>query len=508
MTIRNHSGSSDRAIGPLAAVQLARSPGVVFDLPTAVHGDWRLGALRGDRARARRPVELTPIDGGVRAGGLVGIGALVALYARGDRTRVRGTAGGGVRLSLPKAAVAALCDPIHLWRVLAGVPDPTPVAVDQVDAAALRGERVALARLTHDRSATGCALVAPGTPPDADFSRLGLILAGRLHGGAERLSLVPAGGTTPEAGPLLRIRTATHRVYWPRDALAWVLRSVGAGAGRPREAYALAALVISNLAIAIAGVAAFVRNNPWTPAMRRARYGLRATLLALEAGGRIAAALVDACYADQALFDRLLLLLSTLPSAQRDALRPAIGPRRARQVFARSDAHLVRGGDPAERLVQAGDAIMAALAARTRRRGAALPAPLAALVTAEYRAKRDRALHEAWNTQHRECGLLPLLESARLSRLRALARRVPRQVLIDASVEADAAVKRSMSRLFSRRGRRIFVEDVAAVEAALRRGEYVDYERLTHAVATVARIAERAGGVKPKQRTPESGRNG
>lgn len=492
----------------MAAVGTARSPGVVFDLPTAVHGDWRVVALGGDEVHARRPVDLTPIDGGVRAGGLVGIGALVALYARGDRIQARGAAGGGVRLSLPKATVAALCDPIRLWRVLAGVPDPTPVTVDRVDAAALRSERDGLVRLTHDRSATECALVAPGTPADADFSRLGLILAGRLHDGAERLSLVPVGGAVPEAGPLLRIRTATHRVYWPRGALARVLRSVGADAGRARDAYALAALVVANLAIATMGVAAFVRDNPWTPAMRRARYGLRATLLALEAGGRIASALVDACYADQALFNRLLLLLSALPSAQRGALRPAIGPRRAQQVFARSDAHLVRGGDPAERLVQAGDAIMAALAARARRRGAALPAPLAALVEAEYRAKRDRALHEAWNEQRRECGLLPLLESARLSRLRALARRVPRQVLIDASVEADATVKRSLSRLFSRRGRRIFTEDVAAVEAALQRGEYVDYERLTHAVATVARIAERAGGVKPKQRAPESGRNG
>ena len=151
---------------------------------------------------------------------------------------------------------------------------------------------------------------------------------------------------------------------------------------------------------------------------------------------------------------------------------------------------------------------MAALAARARSRGAALPAPLATLVETEYRAKRDRALYEAWNTQRRESGLLTLLESARLSRLRALARRVPRQVLIDASVGTEVAVKRSLSRLFSRRGRRIFVEDVAAVEAALQRGEYVDYERLTHAVATVARIAERAGGVKPKQRAPESGRNG
>lgn len=494
-------------IGPLAAVQLARSPGVVFDLPADIDGRWRIAAARNDAGDAKRSVQLTARDGLVRASGLVGIGALVALYARGDQTALQGTAAGGFGLRLPKATVAALCDPMHLWRVLAGVGDHRPLAVDQVDAAALAGERDGLAWLTHQNSSAGLALVAPNAGVDCDFARLGLILAGRLRGGTDRWTMVPATAARPGSGPLLRIRTTTHRVYWPRNTLAQVLRTVGAVAGRPREAYALVALVISNLAIATGGVPAFVLTNLWTPAMRRARYGLRATLLALKGGGRVAGAMVDACYAKQELFDQLLLLLSAMPTAQRELLRPAFGPRRADQLFARSDAQIVRGGDPAERLVQAGEAIMTALAARTRYRGAALPATLASLVETEYRAKRDLALREAWKKQRNELGLLELLESARLSHLRNLARRVPRQVLVDAGVGADAAIKRSMSRLFSRRGRRLFMEDVTALEAALKRGEYVDYERLNQAVAAVAQIAQRAGGVRPKRRAPESGPN-
>lgn len=494
-------------IGPLAAVQLARSPGVVFDLPSDINSSWSIATARSDPPGAKRLVHLASGDGSVRASGLVGIGALVALYARGDQTTLHGTASGGFRLRLPKATVAALCDPMHLWRVLAGVVDNRPLAVDQVDATALAGERDGLAWLTHEKSAAGLAVVAPNAGGDGDFARLGLLLAGRLRGGTDRLILAPATGATPRSGSLLRIRTTTHRVYWPRNTLAQVLRTVGAVAARPREAYALAALVISNLMIATGGVPAFLLSNPWTAAMRRARYGLRATLLALKAGGRVAGAMIDACYAKQELFDHLLLLLSAMPTAQREMLRPAFGPRRAEQLFARSDAQIVRGGDPAERLVQAGEAIMTALAARTRRRGAALPAALGSLVETEYRAKRDPALREAWKKQRKELGLLELLESARLSHLRSLARRVPRQVLVDAAVGTDAAIKRSMSRLFSRRGRRMFMEDVAAVEGALQRGEYFDYERLTRAVAAVAQIAQRAGGVRPKRRAPESGRN-
>ena len=84
------------------------------------------------------------------------------------------------------------------------------------------------------------------------------------------------------------------------------------------------------------------------------------------------------------------------------------------------------------------------------------------------------------------------LEEARLSLLRPLLRRLPRAILIQAGCGDTAEVKARISSTFSRAGRRIYLEDVSALEAQLKRRDGIGWDELLAARMSVRAVATRA----------------
>jgi hypothetical protein len=86
------------------------------------------------------------------------------------------------------------------------------------------------------------------------------------------------------------------------------------------------------------------------------------------------------------------------------------------------------------------------------------------------------------------------LQDGYLSRLRRDVPKLPREVLVFAAAGESAPVKERIASVFSRRGGVLFLEDVAAVERTMERGEFRDWDRVLAARRRLETVAIRAAG--------------
>ncbi|MFO8043269.1 MAG: hypothetical protein R6U25_08715, partial [Alkalispirochaeta sp.] len=237
--------------------------------------------------------------------------------------------------------------------------------------------------------------------------------------------------------------------------------------------------------------------------------------------------LADSAYRSGTAYQAAATLSGWLSPSQQEQLRRAFGTRRWEQIFdhglRRSTGVTAAGGTaaggavpgaagvvasrlPWNAVAAAAEALIADLAQRSQRAGQRPPASTVALVKKFYLEPRGSRLRTVWEDQIRRGVLAELLEEVFLSQLKRDLPRLPRETLVLSAVGEPSAVKERISAVFSRRGREIFAEDVAVVEAAVARGDFTDWDRILAARSTVWGVYNRGGRQQRSGRHQRGGR--
>jgi hypothetical protein len=189
------------------------------------------------------------------------------------------------------------------------------------------------------------------------------------------------------------------------------------------------------------------------------------------------------------------VLVGWCSPAQRRALRAAFGPRRWEQLAdhavrrpppqsagpARAPGAEASGEDPRypwNAVALAAEHLVRRLAARVEQPGRRPPAATVEIIRRGYIDVRSQRLKAVLQGQIDRSVLEQLLEEVFLSQLRRDLPRLPREVLVLAATGETPAVRDRLAAVFSRRGREIFREDIAAVERAIERGDFSDWDRV------------------------------
>lgn len=241
------------------------------------------------------------------------------------------------------------------------------------------------------------------------------------------------------------------------------------------------------------GLPDLILSAPVNGTERRARFAIRTCVELARAGGIVTRTLADESYRNSAAYDRALAIVLGFGKDDLDVLRRAYGPSRWSQIerhaaYRRSGSHYL----PWNRFISACESLCSELADRSRRPGYAPPSPVVDLVNRYYRAPRGTILKQVWQRQIDGGALHAALDQARLSILRGYLRAIPRHVLLRAAIGETPFVRERLSSAFGRRGRRLFDEDLLALENKLHRKELDDWEALLAARATVYSAARRA----------------
>jgi hypothetical protein len=287
---------------------------------------------------------------------------------------------------------------------------------------------------------------------------------------------------------LVRLATESWEAFWPAVSVQR-MRTAIALAELPAEVAVLAAELRYN------GLVSMAYRIPRTPEEQRAGYALRTLGAFLETGGRALENLVDSVYRSRERFLAFLTLYRWIGPARRARIDRVLGPRRREQIPLRSDT--VGGPAPESSreiwrtLATATDDLVREYAAATRGRGMGLDAGSMEILQRYFITPRGDAMRRVWDTNRREPEITKMLEEGMLSTLRRLGRTVPRSVLVEAVAGRDEQSKRRVAAIFSRNGRQIFLEDVTALEVAIDRGAFTEWERLLAAHQRLRAIARR-----------------
>lgn len=203
-------------------------------------------------------------------------------------------------------------------------------------------------------------------------------------------------------------------------------------------------------------------------------------------------AMVDHCYRRQSDVDALRELFPAFPPSWRAVVQGAIGNRRWEHFLSpRSGTFLHHRASRGDTVALAADRIVESLTSRLRRRGDAFPAALDRRIKRSYLDPLSRSGVTALRKRRESGELGSALQAASLSRLRRVLRMTPRSILVDAAVFESRDVKMRISTIFSRRGRRMFFEDLEARESAIQRETRFDYRVILSARLRVLAIAKR-----------------
>jgi len=202
--------------------------------------------------------------------------------------------------------------------------------------------------------------------------------------------------------------------------------------------------------------------------------------------------LVDHCYRRQSDVDALREVYRSFPPAWQRGIDAVLGPRRREQfVLPFSHRSLLARESIGDRVSAAAAQLVDGLASRTRRRGDAFTASLDRMVRNDYLEPLARGSRKAFETQRDTGALETAMERASLSRLRRVLRTLPREILVNAAVFESRETKTRIAAIYSRRGRRLFFEDLEAREAFITRDARYDFRVVIAARTRVLMIARK-----------------
>lgn len=458
-----------------------------------------------------------PPPGSIRiAGGGDGLARLLGEIAVGTGLEAE-REGDGYRFTLSDRTLDWVADRTLLWRVLAGVYGPVQPEVSSVDSGEL-AQVVSSGRevVRHCRAGDiGWIVVETGDSAERALAKAlyrlrDLLRALGLPGAEVRMERRSASTIRPGAS-LLRLATPGWVAYWPARSLNRLLTTLveaGAGTGttggaptdddsvpvRENGAAVLqraVALRMCDHLLRVGGIGALVVAMPRTSEERRGRYAVRTVQETLRAGGIAARVLVETAYRSGAHYRALATIAAGLSRSDRAVVQSALGRRRWEQLI----HHGRRGIDrrmPWVAFVDACEILVGDLADRARRPGYRPPPAITEIVNRFYTTPREERLQRAWRDQIRKKNLERVLEQARLSLLRPLLRRLPRDTLLLAGCGDSREVQMRISATYSRRGRTMYFEDVAVLEEKISRSELREWDTLLAARLAVRAAAERA----------------
>lgn len=225
----------------------------------------------------------------------------------------------------------------------------------------------------------------------------------------------------------------------------------------------------------------------------RARFAIRTCVNLFRAGGVVSRSLADETYRSAVAYNRFLSITFGFGARDLDALRRVFGRNRWSQIERHAAYRRESTGRfPWTRFAAACESLCFELTDRSRRPGYAPPSPVVEIVNRLYRAPRGAILKQVWQQQIEKGELCRALEQARLSILRGYLRAIPRVILLRAACGDVSFVRERLSSAFGRRGRRLFDEDLLALQSRIDRKEFEDWESLLSARATVYSAARRA----------------
>lgn len=487
-----------------------------------------------------------PSEGAVLVGGAgTGLPRLIGEIARGLRLEaLRGTDGEWLEMPIPTEVRRWLLEPAVLWSLLAlaAPADSTsgslspPRRVDSGEVlryagtgGEVRAWRAALA-LSGSRNDNGGATVsllvvareAADHPPRSTVAGLHRLRDAVRRAGYPRadvqmrrqdVTAVPAGSA------MMRLDGSLATVYWPRAAFRTVMKILGGEDLRTRDAQPVALLRLLDGELTDRGLLRTVELFPRSAVERRARHALRTVGQLIRADGVAKRSLIDTAYRSGTLYRDVAYVAQWVGAPERDALRMGFGTRRWEQITVHAArrppdpgplASTVpdRGGDarlPWVQLCHSAGRIAADLADRCLRAGQRPPAPTVDVVRRFYLDPRGERMRRVWRERVRDGALERALEGAFLSRLKKELPRLPRQVLIAAAAGTSPACKQRIGAAFSRRGRDILAEDVAAMERVIDQAGFADWDRLLAARTTLLRLYARRSATRasaaPDQRS-------
>jgi hypothetical protein len=438
---------------------------------------------------------------------------------------------------LPTAAAEWIADRSVLWTFLAGgwgIPQGAggvepPRRVDSGEVLTIATDIPTwIVRLECDRFSGDAALswlvvetVQGGERAVSHPSRLVAAGVQRLRdllGGNGRDATVTVRRQDPTAIPggrgMMRLDSSAARVYWPRRSFRGVLTLLaGDTAGSPLHA-------LQNLLdfeLTGYGMLRLLQTTPRTAEERRSRPALRTVQELIRAEGAAGRSLADTAYRSGTAYQAAATLSGWLSPSQQGQLRRAFGTRRWEQIFDHGLRRSIGGAGggataggvlsgaaggvaggvasrfPWNAVAAAAEVLIADLAQRAQRPGQRPPAAAVTLVRKFYLEPRGNRLRSVWEDQIRRGVLAELLEEVFLSQLKRDLPRLPRETLVLSAVGEPPAVKDRISAVFSRRGRAMFAEDVAVIQAAVERGEFTDWDRILAARSTVWGVYNRGG---------------
>ena len=472
-------------------------------------GGSRAGANASGQANASGHVPDRPITGVRFPCGEAGFARLLGETAVGRGVEAEpfeesGTGHAAYRLIVPGDVLDWVADPLLLWRTLAGIYGTGQVETSFVSSEELTGSLLsARESLWHCRAGDVGWIIAESGDSDERHLQRGLqhlqeLLRGiGLRDAEIRTERHPPSQAKPGAR-LLRLAGPEWVSYWPVPALnrflARIVKTVSNADGTDsRVMQRIVAACICDRFVRADGIGAITTVAPRTPDERRHRYAVRTVGELIRTGGIVPRVFGETAYRSGEHYRALATVAAGLSQADRDRLRAALGRRRWQQLA--DHAEQGQGASlPWVAFSGACETLVRDLADRSRRPGAAPPSAVVDVVRRFYLEPRDARLREVWRSQIDGGGLARALEAALLSRLRPLLLRLPRETLVYAGCGESRDVQMRLSSAFSRQGRRMYLEDVAVLEARMERREQVEWDSLLAARLAVHAVARRAIG--------------
>ncbi len=318
----------------------------------------------------------------------------------------------------------------------------------------------------------------------------------------------------PGGRGMMRLESIAARTYWPVRSFRGILTVLagsesGAGGGGQSRLSALQRIL--DLELTGYGMLRLLQTVPRTPEARRARPALRTVQELIRSQGAPLRSLADSAYRSGAAYQALAVLSAWLSPAQQQQLRRAFGDLRWEQISEHGlrRAPSAPGGAaillPGNAVAAAAEHIVADLAQRAQQPGRRPPAATVDVVQRFYIEPRGTRLREVWEQQIKRGVLADLLEDVFLSQLKRDLPRLSRETLVLSAVGEPPAVRDRISAVFSRRGRQLFAEDVAATQASVERGEFTDWDRILAARSTLWGLYNKD---RPRSRSRSRGRRG
>lgn len=428
------------------------------------------------------------------AGGTNGLPQLLSQLLATGRTYREVLAQEGVRIRLTPDAQEWVFDADLVWRGLAGAAAGEEVERRIVDSGVVAQEIAAASgTLWYCRiDTTGWLILSPNEETEKPSQEVVRRIQRQrrtlrslgLPVDTLRTRRVPESTIAPGV-EVYRVAVGTSVMYWVRTTVTRIARDHGGSLG------GVAVAMIHEL-LSQEGLAGVTATLPRSPGEIRYRYAVRTIREMIRQRGTATRVLAETAYRSGELYRAMAVVVAGLPPAGRGNVRESLGRKRWQQLYDHSKTVLERNPRvaPWDQWAQAADLVIQDLSTRMSKRGMALPELAAAVVRQLYLVPRTDRFQRVWKQQISQGSLASALQEARLSQLRRRLRTIPRLSLLLAACGEVPEVAQRISAIYSRRGRRMFREDLEVLESGILRGETTNWEQLLAARQTVLRIAQ------------------